>query len=110
MDKLKLAVQETGITNRYWRRSFGKFWNSKHLKRNRKKYGWKTFIPKFEYTTDNAAMMGIVGYQKFYHNNLKLPLLFLKLEYKYKLCNYFTIRIFRKLQQHLLLKRKQTYY
>jgi N6-L-threonylcarbamoyladenine synthase len=58
MDKLKLAVQETGITNRYWRRSFSKFWNSKHLKRNRKKYGWKTFIPKFEYTTDNAAMIG----------------------------------------------------
>jgi N6-L-threonylcarbamoyladenine synthase len=99
MDKLKLAVKKQ-VLNRYWRGSFGKFWNSKHLK-NRKKYGWKTFIPKFEYTTDNA-MIGIVGYQKFYHNNLKLPLLFLKLEYKYKLCNYFTIRIFRKLLQHLL--------
>jgi tRNA A37 threonylcarbamoyltransferase TsaD len=23
-------------------------------------------------TTDNAAMIGIVGYQKIYHNNLKL--------------------------------------
>jgi N6-L-threonylcarbamoyladenine synthase len=65
MDKLKLAVQETGITQIAIMGSFGKFWNSKHLKRNRKKYGWKTFIPKFEYTTDNAAMIGIVGYQKF---------------------------------------------
>jgi N6-L-threonylcarbamoyladenine synthase len=36
------------------------------------KNGWKTYVPKFEYTTDNAAMIGIVGYQKFYHNNLKL--------------------------------------
>jgi len=26
------------------------------------------FIPKFEYTTDNAAMIGIVGYQKFLHD------------------------------------------
>lgn len=27
--------------------------------------GWKTFIPPFEYTTDNAAMIGIAGYMKF---------------------------------------------
>ena len=30
-----------------------------------KKYGWEVFIPKFEFTTDNAAMIGIVGYYKF---------------------------------------------
>ena len=29
------------------------------------KYGWKTYIPKFEYCTDNAAMIGIVGYYKY---------------------------------------------
>jgi N6-L-threonylcarbamoyladenine synthase len=29
------------------------------------KYGWKTYVPKFEYTTDNAAMIGIVGYYKY---------------------------------------------
>ena len=29
------------------------------------KLGWQTFIPKFEYCTDNAAMIGIVGYLKF---------------------------------------------
>jgi len=27
--------------------------------------GWKTFIPKFEYCTDNAAMIGITAYYKF---------------------------------------------
>ncbi len=29
------------------------------------KHGWKSFIPKFEYCTDNAAMIGIVGYFKY---------------------------------------------
>ncbi len=27
--------------------------------------GWKTHVPKFEYCTDNAAMIGIVGYLKY---------------------------------------------
>jgi N6-L-threonylcarbamoyladenine synthase len=31
--------------------------------------GWKTFIPPFEYTTDNAAMIGIVGYFKYLDGN-----------------------------------------
>ena len=30
-----------------------------------KRYGWKVFIPKFGYTTDNAAMIGITGYYKY---------------------------------------------
>lgn len=30
-----------------------------------KKYGWKIFIPKFGYTTDNAAMIAITGYFKY---------------------------------------------
>ena len=30
-----------------------------------KKYGWNIFIPKFGYTTDNAAMIAITGYYKF---------------------------------------------
>ena len=30
-----------------------------------KRYGWEIFIPKFGFTTDNAAMIGIVGYYKF---------------------------------------------
>ena len=30
-----------------------------------KRYGWLTHIPKFSYTTDNAAMISITGYYKF---------------------------------------------
>jgi N6-L-threonylcarbamoyladenine synthase len=66
MDKLKLAVKETGI--KQIAIGGGVSANSgirKTLKETENKYGWKTFIPKFEYTTDNAAMIGIVGYQKF---------------------------------------------
>ncbi len=29
------------------------------------KYGWTVYIPKFEYCTDNAAMIGITGYYKY---------------------------------------------
>jgi len=66
MDKLKLAVKETGITQVAI--GGGVSANSGirgAMKDAEKKYGWKTFIPKFEYTTDNAAMIGIVGYQKY---------------------------------------------
>lgn len=30
-----------------------------------KKYGWKVYIPKFSYTTDNAAMIAMTGYFKY---------------------------------------------
>ena len=30
-----------------------------------KRYGWTIYIPKFSYTTDNAAMSGITGYYKY---------------------------------------------
>jgi N6-L-threonylcarbamoyladenine synthase len=66
MDKLKQAVKETGINQIAI--GGGVSANSgirSTLKEAEKKYGWKTFIPKFEYTTDNAAMIGIVGYQKY---------------------------------------------
>lgn len=66
MDKLKLAVQETGITQVAI--GGGVSANSgirNTLKAAEQLYGWKTYIPKFEYTTDNAAMIGIVGYYKF---------------------------------------------
>ena len=29
------------------------------------RYGWNIFIPKFSYTTDNAAMIAITGYFKY---------------------------------------------
>jgi N6-L-threonylcarbamoyladenine synthase len=66
MDKLKMAVKETGI--KQIAIGGGVSANSgirNTLKETENKYGWKTYIPKFEYTTDNAAMIGIVGYQKF---------------------------------------------
>lgn len=69
MDKIKLAVKETGI--KQVAIGGGVSANSgirTTLKEAEKKYGWKTFIPKFEYTTDNAAMIGIVGYQKYLHD------------------------------------------
>ena len=66
MDKLKLAVQETGIKQIAIGGGVSANCGIRYtLKETEKKYGWKTFIPKFEYTTDNAAMIGIVGYQKF---------------------------------------------
>ena len=72
MDKLKLAVKETGI--KQIAIGGGVSANSgirNTLKEAEQKYGWKTFIPKFEYTTDNAAMIGIVGYQKFLSQNFE---------------------------------------
>lgn len=72
MDKLKLAVAETGI--KQVAIGGGVSANSgirTTLAEAEKKYGWKTFIPKFEYTTDNAAMIGIVGYQKFLIQNFE---------------------------------------
>lgn len=32
------------------------------------KFGWKVFIPKFGYTTDNAAMVAMSGYFKYQEN------------------------------------------
>ena len=72
MDKLKLAVEKTGINQVAI--GGGVSANSgirKALKDAEAKYGWKTFVPKFEYTTDNAAMIGIVGYQKFLANKFE---------------------------------------
>jgi N6-L-threonylcarbamoyladenine synthase len=70
MDKLKLAVAETGINQITI--GGGVSANSgirQTLKEAEIKYGWKTFVPKFEYTTDNAAMIGIVGYYNFLEHN-----------------------------------------
>ncbi len=66
MKKLRMAVKQTGIkhvavaggvsANTGLRNAF-----HDHAKR----YGWKIYIPKFSYTTDNAAMIGITGYYKY---------------------------------------------
>lgn len=66
MKKLRLAVKQAGIkhvavaggvsANSVLRQSF---------QDHAAKYGWTIYIPKFSYTTDNAAMIGIVGYFKY---------------------------------------------
>ncbi|MDX9789195.1 MAG: tRNA (adenosine(37)-N6)-threonylcarbamoyltransferase complex transferase subunit TsaD [Candidatus Kapabacteria bacterium] len=66
MDKLRLATKQTGI--KQIAIGGGVSANSgirNALKDAETNYGWNTFVPKFEYTTDNAAMIGIVGYLKF---------------------------------------------
>lgn len=69
-DKLKLAVKQTGITQIAI--AGGVSANSeirKELKASEKELGWTTYIPKFEYTTDNAAMIAIAGYLKYLTSN-----------------------------------------
>ena len=70
MDKLKLAVKQTGI--KHIAIGGGVSANSgirAALKSAEKKHDWTTYIPKFEYTTDNAAMIAIVGYLKYLEND-----------------------------------------
>lgn len=66
MTKLRKAVKDTGVkevavaggvsANNGLRNAF---------REHAEKYGWHIFIPKFSYTTDNAAMIGITGYFKY---------------------------------------------
>lgn len=66
MKKLRLAVKDTGIkhvavaggvsANNGLRNAFHDY---------ARRFGWTIYIPKFGYTTDNAAMIGIVGYYKY---------------------------------------------
>lgn len=66
MKKLRMAVKQTGIkhvavaggvsANNGLRNAF-----YDHAKR----FGWNIYIPKFSYTTDNAAMIGVVGAYKY---------------------------------------------
>jgi len=70
MDKLKLAVKQTGFT--HIAIGGGVSANSgirKALKDGEQKFGWTTYVPKFEFTTDNAAMIAIVGYLKYLDND-----------------------------------------
>ena len=70
MDKLKNAVKQTGI--KHIAIAGGVSANSEirnRLQLAEKHFGWTTYIPKFEYTTDNAAMIAITGYLKFLNND-----------------------------------------
>ena len=66
MDKIKNAVKQTGIKSVAI--AGGVSANSeirKRLQSANKHFGWTTYIPKLEYTTDNAAMIAITGYLKY---------------------------------------------
>ena len=66
MKKLKIAAKQTGITQVAI--AGGVSANSEIRKRfvEMEEAGeWKVFIPKFQYTTDNAAMIAIAGYLKY---------------------------------------------
>lgn len=66
LNKLKKAATETSISNICL--AGGVSANSglrKAFKAMGEKENWKTFIPAFEYCTDNAAMIAITGYYKF---------------------------------------------
>jgi N6-L-threonylcarbamoyladenine synthase len=66
IDKLKKAVKETGITTIAIGGGVSANTGIRSaIKSGEDKWGWKTHIPKFEFTTDNAAMIGIAGYLKF---------------------------------------------
>ena len=65
MDKLVKASAETGIKKITI--GGGVSANSgirEAVRSGESRFGWTTYIPKFEYTTDNAAMIGICGYLK----------------------------------------------
>lgn len=66
MKKLVKATNETGI--RQVCIAGGVSANSglrAALQEYANRYGWQAFIPKFEYCTDNAAMIAITGYYKY---------------------------------------------
>ena len=70
MDKIKNAVKQTDI--KHVAIAGGVSANSeirKRLQNAEKHIGWTTYIPKFEYTTDNAAMIAITGYLKYLQND-----------------------------------------
>jgi N6-L-threonylcarbamoyladenine synthase len=65
MKKLVLASEQTGI--KHIALAGGVSANSalrNTLETEGKKRGWQTYIPAFEYCTDNAAMIAIAGYHK----------------------------------------------
>ena len=66
MKKLRMAIKQTDIkhvalaggvsANNGLRNAF---------REHARKYGWTIYIPRFSYTTDNAAMIAVTGYYKF---------------------------------------------
>ena len=68
--KLKKAVLETGVTRIAI--AGGVSANSglrDALEKTKLDLNWKIFIPKFQYCTDNAAMIAVTGYYKYLAND-----------------------------------------
>lgn len=66
MHKLRKAARQTGI--KHIAIAGGVSANSglrDAMLEEKEKSGWKVYIPKFEYSTDNAAMIAITGYFKY---------------------------------------------
>ena len=66
LNKLKKAAKQTGINEICL--AGGVSANSglrKSFKELGKSLNWQTYIPPFEYCTDNAAMIAMTGYYKF---------------------------------------------
>jgi len=69
LNKLKKAALSTGISHLCL--AGGVSANSglrKAFVEMGEKHGWSTYIPAFEYCTDNAAMIALTGYYKFLEN------------------------------------------
>lgn len=73
MNKLRKAAKETGI--RQVAIAGGVSANSglrQAMLDEQQASGWQVFIPKFEYSTDNAAMIAITGYYKYIQGDFAL--------------------------------------
>jgi N6-L-threonylcarbamoyladenine synthase len=84
MDKLKKAVKQTGINQIAI--AGGVSANSgirNALIDAEKRYGWNCFIPKFEYTTDNAAMIAIAGHYKYLEKDFSVYSITAQARYKF---------------------------
>jgi N6-L-threonylcarbamoyladenine synthase len=70
LNKLKLASAETGIMEICIAGGVSANSGLRHsLKETGEQLGWQTYIPAFQYCTDNAAMIAICGYYKFMAND-----------------------------------------
>lgn len=65
MKKLVLAVTETGITNVAVAGGVSANSALRDAMLAMKSKGWNVFIPDFQFTTDNAAMIAVTGYFKY---------------------------------------------
>ncbi|MGB5274270.1 MAG: tRNA (adenosine(37)-N6)-threonylcarbamoyltransferase complex transferase subunit TsaD, partial [Flavobacteriaceae bacterium] len=84
INKLEMAAEQTGIKEIAI--GGGVSANSgirAALKQMEGSHGWNTYIPKFEYCTDNGAMIGIVGHLKFLQGDFSKTTIGVKARYRF---------------------------